>query len=32
VPVRMALLCEVAATIELPEQVDTQVTTREVGA
>ena len=32
VPVRMALLCEVAATIELPEQVDTQVITREVGA
>ena len=32
VPVRMALLCEVAATIELPEQVDTQVTAREVGA
>jgi len=32
VPVRMALLCEVAATIKLPEQVDTQLITREVGA
>ena len=32
VPVRMALLCEVAASIELPEQVDTQLLTREVGA
>ena len=32
VPVRMALLCEVAATIGLPEQVNTQLITREVGA
>jgi len=32
VPVRMALLCEVAASIEPPEQVDTQLMTREVGA